>query len=57
VRGGYKALFAKDAEAGLCLGGGLYLPIPGGLKLSLDYAFLDLGILNDIHTFSLGIQF
>ena len=57
LRCGYKALFARDSEEGLCFGGGLNYKVFGQTTLHLDYAWGDFGVLNDIQKFSLGMSF
>jgi len=56
IRAGYKSLFAKDSQEGLSLGAGVDYPV-GGMRLMLDYAFHDFGILKDIQKFTIGIGF
>ncbi len=57
LRGGYKTLFLQDSEESLTLGGGINYPIFGNLVIHIDYAFADFGILEDVHKFSLGLDF
>lgn len=57
LRGGYNSLFAKDSEAGLSLGAGIQQSLMGRVNLSLDYAFRDFGILNDVQLFTLALKF
>lgn len=57
LRGGYKSLFAKDSEEGLCLGGGVQYKIAGKTTLNIDYAYHDFGVFNEIQMFSLGLKF
>ncbi len=56
IRAGYKSLFQKDSEEGFTAGIGLNYKI-GGFGLKFDYAYQDFGILKNIQSFSLGIQF
>ncbi len=56
IRAGYKALFELDGEQGLTFGGGLLYGV-GGVKLRVDYAWQDFGVLNPVHHYSLGIVF
>jgi len=53
LRGGYK--FNTDEE-GLAFGAGLRYPI-GSMKISLDYAFDDVGLLGNVHRGSVGFAF
>jgi len=57
VRAGYNSLFEKDSEKGLTLGFGLNYRIIELVKVKLDYAYQDFGRLNDVHYFSVGINF
>jgi len=57
LRAGYKSLFLKDSEEGVTLGGGLAYTMMSRVNLHIDYAYLDFGILNAVHRFSLGFDF
>jgi hypothetical protein len=57
LRWGYKSLFARDSEEGLCFGGGINYKLFSQTTLHLDYAWGDFGVLNDIQKFSLGLSF
>jgi len=57
VRAGYKSLFLQDSEEGVTLGGGLAYRMLSTVNLRIDYAYLDFGILNAVHRFSLGFDF
>jgi opacity protein-like surface antigen len=57
LRAGWKNLFMKDSEEGLTAGAGLAYNLMGNIKLKLDYAFGDFGILENVQKFSLGMQF
>ncbi len=54
LRCGYK--LTAD-EGGLCLGGGTSISLAGNLKIITDYSYADMGVLRNIHRFSLGIDF
>ena len=56
LRGGYKTLFARDSEEGLCFGAGFYWDAVG-MQLLIDYAYQDFGVLNDIQMFTVGLGF
>ncbi len=56
LRGGYKTLFARDSEQGLCFGAGLHYGF-GPTKIKVDYAYQDFGVLNDVQMFSVGLGF
>lgn len=54
---GYKTLFAEDSEEGIALGAGFYFNLIGGLKIKMNYAYQDFGVLNDIQQFSVALEF
>ncbi len=56
LRAGYKTLFARDSEEGLCFGAGFHWD-GGGVKLMIDYAYQDFGVLKDIQMFTVGVGF
>ena len=55
LRGGYKGQFAKDSEEGFNVGGGLRYQFQDGLTFHFDYSYIDFGIFNAVHTFSIGL--
>jgi opacity protein-like surface antigen len=57
LRAGYKSLFLRDGEEGLTLGGGLAYELLGRVRLKLDYAYLDFGVLENVQRFSIGLEF
>ena len=58
LRSGYQSLFLKDSEGGLTLGIGVNSQMLFSEAIvKFDYAFKDFGRLQNIHTFSVGIQF
>jgi hypothetical protein len=59
VRGGYHSLGLKEAEGGLCFGVGVAssLLFSSSTAVQLDYAFRDMGRLEGVHTFALGVRF
>lgn len=57
LRFGYKSLFLKDSEEGLTLGAGFAYRMLGNIRVHLDYAYADFGILNTVQRFSLGLLF
>ena len=57
IRAGYKSLFLRDQVSGISLGAGLVTRKIGGGKLTLDYAYVDWGMLNAVHNLSLGLMF
>ena len=56
LRAGYKTMFARDSEEGLCFGAGFYWDA-GGMQLMIDYAYQDFGVLKEIQMFTLGLGF
>jgi len=56
LRAGYKTLFARDSEQGLCFGAGFYLDA-GGMNLMIDYAYQEFGVLQNIQMFTVGLGF
>lgn len=57
LRAGYNSLFEKDTEKGLTLGIGVHYRIIELVKIKLDYAYQDFGRLQDVHYFSVGVNF
>ncbi|MFQ6618371.1 MAG: PorV/PorQ family protein [Fidelibacterota bacterium] len=57
MRLGYKALFLRDSEEGITLGGGLKYKLFTGATLKFDFAYADFGRLESVQRFSLGILF
>jgi len=58
LRAGYSALFLSDAEGGLSFGLGLKsLSLLSNVMLDFDYAFRDMGRLQEVHTFSINVLF
>ena len=54
LRGGYRFNYDSD---GLTFGAGLRLPFAKDREIRVDYAYQDMGLLNQAHRFSLGIAF
>ena len=57
IRAGYKNLYMKDSEEGLTLGGGLAYKLYSNIRLKIDYAYADFGILDQVQRFSLALEF
>jgi hypothetical protein len=58
VRGGYNSLFLSTKEGGLSFGVGVSSsPLFEGIQVRFDYAYRDMGRLENIHVLSLGVQF
>jgi len=57
LRGGYQALFEDQSEKGFTLGTGFKFFVTETTPFSIDYAYADWGRLNNVHRFSLEIQF
>jgi len=56
LRGGYRSLFAQDAEAGVTFGGGVSTRIAGLPMVRIDYGYMDFGILKNVQMFTLGLS-
>jgi hypothetical protein len=56
IRAGYKSLFNEESEEGLGLGAGINYSL-GGVRLILDYAYHDFGVLNYIQKITIGLGF
>ncbi len=57
LRGGYKGLFMNDSQYGLSLGAGVAMEVKGNIKIIIDYAYQDLGILGYANSFGVGVAF
>lgn len=57
MRCGYSSLFEVNTEKGLTAGVGLNYRLIHSVSLLFDYAYLDLGRLEDVHSFSIGLKF
>ncbi len=58
LRGGYRSLFLSDRTSGISLGAGLTLsPHRSDTKIVVDYAYVDWGVFNAVHNFSVGLKF
>lgn len=58
LRSGYRALFLKEAEGGLSYGFGMKTDmLPNRSFVKFDYAFLDMGRLEEVHLFSISVGF
>ncbi|MBN1780339.1 PorV/PorQ family protein [bacterium] len=56
IRAGYKSLLNDESEEGLSLGAGVNYSM-SGMRLMLDYAYHDFGVLNYIQKISIGLGF
>jgi opacity protein-like surface antigen len=56
-RAGYKSLFNDNAEDGLTLGGGIKYQFTDNLKIVVNYAYADFGLLDNVQFFDFGIIF
>jgi opacity protein-like surface antigen len=54
LRTGYK--ISAD-EGGLSIGGGANLDLMQSFKISVDYSYADMGVLNGINRFSINLLF
>jgi hypothetical protein len=57
LRGGYKGIFMNNTQYGLSLGAGIAMEVKGNVKIIIDYAYQDLGILGYANSFGVGISF
>ncbi len=58
LRAGYRSLFLNGNTGGLSLGFGLSLtPLRSKFEVTVDYAYVDLGLLNSVHNFGLNFRF
>jgi hypothetical protein len=57
LRGGYQSLGRTDTEEGLTAGLGLQYNIPNFARVTIDYAFMEFGILGDFHSFGFAFAF
>jgi hypothetical protein len=57
LRAGAKSLFRKNSEEGLTAGCGIRMPIQGRVSWQADYAYADYGILENVQTISVGVEF
>ncbi|MFH1198173.1 MAG: PorV/PorQ family protein [bacterium] len=55
LRAGYKQLFAEDSEQGLNFGGGVKYTTFDTTTLYFDYSYVDFGVFDAVHTFSLSL--
>ena len=54
---GYKTMFADDSEEGIAFGAGFHYRLLGGIRVKLNYAYQDFGVLDDIQQFSISMEF
>ncbi len=57
IRVGYKGLFMNESQYGLTLGIGMVKFLMNNIGLRIDYAYRDIGILGNVHSYSIGILF
>ena len=57
LRAGYTNLLLKDGEESLTAGFGINYNLRGFVTFKLDYAFTNFGILENVHRFTIGLQF
>jgi hypothetical protein len=55
LRAGYKELFAKNSEQGLNLGFGIHYTVAGATTLYFDYSYIEFGLFNAIHMWSVSM--
>lgn len=56
-RGGYKALFMADSQYGISFGFGVQSNLLFNRGIKAEYAYRDIGVLGNVNSFSIGIQF
>lgn len=57
LRAGYKGLFLVDSQYGLTLGFGVNLNFLNNQSIKIDYTYRKVGILGNVHAYSVGIAF
>ena len=57
LRGGMKALYMDSPQYGYTGGLGLEMFYVGNRSLSIDYAYKSMGILGDVHAYTVGFSF
>jgi hypothetical protein len=57
LRAGYKSLMREETQEGLTAGLGLKYFVSGIGQASIDYAYNDYGLLDEIHTLGFGFTF
>ncbi len=57
LRAGYKGLFMPKSQYGFTVGIGMVKYLMNNMSLRVDYAFRDVGILGNVHSYSIGILF
>lgn len=57
LRGGYKALFMEDSQFGLSLGFGVQTDLLFNSGLKVEYSYRDIGVLGNVNSFGVSIQF
>jgi hypothetical protein len=57
LRGGVKALYMDSPQYGYTGGLGLEMFYVGNRSLSIDYAYKSMGILGDVHVYTVGFSF
>lgn len=56
-RGGMKAVFMDSPQYGVTGGFGLKMNYLGNRSIQIDYAFKDIGILGNMHAYTIGLSF
>jgi hypothetical protein len=58
LRAGYQSLFLDQAEGGMSFGFGVSSgDILGSIRVAVDYAYQDMGRLQGVHVFTVGLRF
>ena len=57
LKGGLKALFMDSPQYGATSGLGVEMYYFGNRSISIDYAFKSIGVLGDVHVYTIGFSF
>jgi len=57
LRGGYQSLGRDGNQEGLTAGLGIQYNVPNFAKVTVDYSFMDFGILGDFHSFGFAFAY
>ncbi len=57
LRSGYKGLFMVDSQYGWSFGMGFLVNYLDNNNINIEYAFRDIGLLGNVHAFTLGVTF
>lgn len=57
LRGGYQSIGRQDTEEGLTAGLGIQYNVPNFARITVDYSFMEFGILGDFHSFGFAFAY